>query len=284
MRVTVLRTCLPTGLNIYDTAGLSQHSLWVLVWSCRPYIALSAFVFAYILSFIDRCLSVRNGTQVLVTHLDPLKEIPKRGSVISCSDSRLEVIFPERFDLEVNEAWRIDVGRSNVAFERMEEAIRQLHHDPSTQETPEANTSDHEVMLQGTYLRDILLRSYLPSPDESAELSSDPTNNHAPSVLCPAEAENQQVDLRGLFQDDSRIMSWATRYSKPCPVIVEGDPALEGLNVTQIRAIAMMLNNRCSLVQGVYAEAFSCLTDLTSFMRSLQEQERRRRLSQQSDS
>jgi hypothetical protein len=50
-----------------------------------------------------------------------------------------------------------------------------------------------------------------------------------------------------------RIRSWARRYSDLNPVRVEGDPVLSGLNATQTRAIAMMVGERISLVQGVSA-------------------------------
>ena len=48
---------------------------------------------------ISRVLIYRNGTQVLVTRLDPLKEQPQRGSVVRSSDDRLMVAFMEKFDL-----------------------------------------------------------------------------------------------------------------------------------------------------------------------------------------
>jgi hypothetical protein len=55
----------------------------------------------------------------------------------------------------------------------------------------------------------------------------------------------------GVFKDDIRIQSWARRYAEIDPVVVEGDPVLEGLNSTQLRAMALMIGQRISLIQGV---------------------------------
>lgn len=61
----------------------------------------------------------------------------------------------------------------------------------------------------------------------------------------------QSGDHGGAFKDDMRIHSWARRYAEIDPVRVEGDPVLAGLNATQTRAVAMMVGERISLVQGV---------------------------------
>jgi hypothetical protein len=55
----------------------------------------------------------------------------------------------------------------------------------------------------------------------------------------------------GAFKDDMRIQSWARRYAEVRPVRAEGDSPLSGLNETQVRAVAMMIGERISLVQGV---------------------------------
>jgi hypothetical protein len=66
------------------------------------------------------------------------------------------------------------------------------------------------------------------------------------------EHVNRQIgDHGGAFKEDMRIQSWARRYSEVNPVRVEGDPVLSGLNATQTRAVAMMVGERISLVQGV---------------------------------
>ena len=53
-----------------------------------------------------------------------------------------------------------------------------------------------------------------------------------------------------MFKNDLLIQSWATRYSSPDPIVVEGDPILKDLNPSQIRAIATMISQRFSLIQG----------------------------------
>ncbi|KAH8084913.1 P-loop containing nucleoside triphosphate hydrolase protein [Cristinia sonorae] len=183
-----------------------------------------------------------NGTQVLVTRLDPLKEEPLRGSVVSCTKTQLKVSFEERFGLDDGH-WRLDVGRSSIVFDRMRAAINRLSSDPMSQESsPHADASDREYILQGTHLRDILLRSFRPSHDseiENPSLITDEPRGTDPTR--PGE---------GIFSADMRIQSWARRYSLKDPLVVEGDPVLSGLNATQIRAVAMMLNERFTLVQG----------------------------------
>jgi hypothetical protein len=42
---------------------------------------------------------VRNGTQVLVSRIDPLQEVPLRASVVSSGGTQLRLAFPEMVDL-----------------------------------------------------------------------------------------------------------------------------------------------------------------------------------------
>lgn len=175
------------------------------------------------------------------THNGPLEEKPERGSVVACNDTSLEVSFPEEFTLGADQPWRLDVGQCNVVFDRMEEAIRQLRHDPDAPISPQNKTSGPEAIIRGTYVRDILLRSF----GHRAQLEG-----AFGSALNLARQEIT-FSLEGVFNEDARVVSWIRRYSHPNPVVVEGDPVLEGLNQTQMRAIAMMLNNRFCLVQGV---------------------------------
>ena len=128
----------------------------------------------------------------------------------------------------------------------MRNAITRLGYDPADQ----ADTPEH--ILQGTYLRPILLRSF----STSTALAHTPTSLQASDEVeyLPHDtldhASRLSDEHEGVFRDDMRISSWAKRYSKPNPVRVEGDPELS-LNATQIRAVAMMIGERISLVQGV---------------------------------
>ena len=150
----------------------------------------------------------------------------------------------------------------------MRDAIKQLHCDPTLDEAAgERYASDREVILRGTYLRDVLLRSF--SPRVPTKVAADPpTGQRVDSVGHdqPVDMEREgfvsvrpPITLDGLFRHDSRIHSWAKRYSQLDPVIVEGDPVLMHMNPTQIRAIAMMLLNKFTLVQGVSIYLFYTL-------------------------
>jgi hypothetical protein len=163
------------------------------------------------------------GTQVLVSRLDPLQDPPVRGSVLSVSETDLQVTFEEPFRIEASN-WRLDLGMTNIVYDRMRAAVRALDADPSL---PDAGAGDEIVIQKGTYLRDVLLDSFGSSPTAS------PWKPHA-----------------GAFARDQRIQSWVKRHSLPNPVRVEGDPELRGMNTAQTCAIATMLGERLSLVQG----------------------------------
>ena len=68
--------------------------------------------FEYVSAPLSQCFQClqstfcRLGTQVLVTHLDPLKEEPQRGSVLGCTDTQLRIAFQEKFDLDDGKPWR----------------------------------------------------------------------------------------------------------------------------------------------------------------------------------
>ena len=188
------------------------------------------------------------------------------GTVISRTTTQVKVSFQEPFGLD-DGPWRfvranlvslyhltigpdrLDVGISDISFNRMRTAISHLHLDPLQQECA-PNASDRQIILQGTYLRDVLLRSF------SKTTTSLPAPLQLPDeVDYPHEALDHGSrmigDNSGAFRDDMRIMSWAKRYREIEPVRIEGDPDLIGLNPTQIRAIAMVIGERTSLVQGV---------------------------------
>jgi len=190
----------------------------------------------------------RNGTQVLVSRLDPLQEAPYRGSVLSTTASQIRIAFQDKFDLD-DGLWRVDVGLSNIVFDRMRAAIARLSQDPCAQE--EDCAPDRQYILQGTHLRDVLLHSFSPQSESLHE----PLQAADDIAYVPRETlehrSREQRDHGGAFQDDMRIHSWAQRYARPDPIQMDGDPAMEGLNPTQVRAIAMMLGERISLVQGV---------------------------------
>ncbi|KAG1823050.1 P-loop containing nucleoside triphosphate hydrolase protein [Suillus variegatus] len=192
-----------------------------------------------------------NGTQVLVSRFDPLQEPPLRGSVISKTASQLRIAFEEKFEVE-DGCWRLDVGRSNIVFIRMREAISRFSQDPEALEdsTNLISPPNNQFVLHGTHLRDVLLPSFSPDrPSLHVPLQHPDEVRYVPR----GRLEHDSREVRehgGAFKEDMHIQSWARRYSRINPIVIDGDPVLEGLNATQIRAIAMMIGERISLVQG----------------------------------
>jgi hypothetical protein len=146
---------------------------------------------------------------------------------------------------------RLDLGQSNIAYERMCTAVAQLHQDPQILERDNSDPGT-ELVLLGTHLRDVFLRSFSSSEGAHKRKSfqaADDASYAAHGVLDHPGLTG--VEQGGVFKDDLRIQSWARRYSRVEPIRVEGDPELNGLNATQIRAIAMMVGERISLIHGV---------------------------------
>jgi len=200
----------------------------------------------------------RHGMCVLVSKVDPLMEKETcEGVVIGHSATELRVMFEKRWNID-NEKWRygkklsfweradnfndrLDIGTSDSSYTRMVEALRSLRDDPETQEAE--STARQEIALNGTYLRDIILSDFFPK--------------HSLEELC-AETRDESADpifSHGFFADHDDIMDWVRRYSVDKPVIKAGDPGTF-LNKSQKRAIAQMLGERVSLIQGVSTSHF----------------------------
>lgn len=163
----------------------------------------------------------------------------------------LKISFEEKFDVAKG-AWRLDLGRSNIIYERMRTAIAHLNHDMAKQENSDASaTPNREMIYHGTHLRDVILRSFSPKAASNPEHMQEADDVDYVSHDLLEHSSRKTGDHGGAFKDDMRIQSWARRYSALNPVRVEGDPVLEGMNATQIRAAAMMIGERVSLVQGV---------------------------------
>ncbi|KAG7086568.1 hypothetical protein E1B28_002515 [Marasmius oreades] len=215
-----------------------------------------------------------NGNQILLSRIDPLQEEPTRGSIISSTTSQLSVSFNDPVDLDAAEnGWRIDLGQSQYIFNLMKEAVCAFNQDVAAQEATQsmAEGYNRQYILHGTHLRDVLLQSFVPSerPHSHRPLQSPDDRDYVDQSVIDhgyhygsldsqdSVEETSKIDLpksnmSGVFQNNMLIHSWAARYSKPNPVVVEGDPALDGLNESQKRAIAMMIGERISLVQGVH--------------------------------
>ncbi|KAG6856541.1 hypothetical protein H0H87_003360 [Tephrocybe sp. NHM501043] len=127
-----------------------------------------------------------------------------------------------------------------------------MHHDPSIYEAS-SHTSPQPILV-GTHLRDVLLRTFEPSAEESAVHQGLQAADEV-AYLPHEELEHSWRGIPehsqfGAFKDDMRIQSWARRYAQPDPVVIDGDPVMVGLNVTQLRAAATMIGQRLSLIQG----------------------------------
>lgn len=57
-----------------------------------------------VIGVIDKCVS-SGGTTVLVTRVDPLKERPMHGRVVSRTSTQLRISFQQLFDVE-DQPWR----------------------------------------------------------------------------------------------------------------------------------------------------------------------------------
>ncbi|KDQ17106.1 hypothetical protein BOTBODRAFT_106235 [Botryobasidium botryosum FD-172 SS1] len=178
-----------------------------------------------------------NGTQVFVSISDPLGEDAIIGSVISRTNTSIRLSFDEKFkDLDKKE-WRLDLGLSDIAYQRMRAAIDSLHLDPRNHQAE--FSPGRQYISRGTTLRDILLKSF----STDSETPDEPASEASPKTGSSASRGH------GIFYENQLIQSWAKRYRSENPLIMEGDPKLD-LNASQIRAIALMLGERLSLVQG----------------------------------
>uniref|UniRef100_A0A0W0FZN0 P-loop containing nucleoside triphosphate hydrolase protein n=1 Tax=Moniliophthora roreri TaxID=221103 RepID=A0A0W0FZN0_MONRR len=214
-----------------------------------------------------------NGNQILLSRIDPLQEQPVRGAVVSSTAFQLSICFQDLVDLDdADSGWRLDLGQSQYIFDLTRDAVYAFNHDVCMQEesTPSpgpylpASREEREHILNGTYLRDVLLRSFMPSdhphphrplqsPDDEAYVDQSVIDHdyHHDSLDTDTELPAPPLsDHSGIFKQNMLVHSWAKRYSKPNPVVVEGDPPLDGLNDSQRRAMAMMIGERISLIQG----------------------------------
>lgn len=143
----------------------------------------------------------------------------------------------------------------------------------ASQEGQDSRVSlEEEYTLAGTSLRDKLLRffqkDYVPrdaadlvtaslSPREPEHAMVPVAQDISPEDPNAGELTSSAADdtFRGsgwLFPRDQVMRSWLKRYHRPAgevPVKLDGDPELH-MDPSQVRAIAMMLSERLSLVQG----------------------------------
>ena len=132
-------------------------------------------------------------------------------------------------------------------------AISRLSHDVPAIEQAAGN--GQKYMLHGTHLRHTLLDSFSPSSESthSTPLQRPDEVNYVSHETLDHGSRGPK-DSKGAFKEDMRIVSWAKRYMRPNSVRVEGDPCLP-LNASQVRAVATMIGESMSLIQGVSSPA-----------------------------
>lgn len=210
----------------------------------------------------------------MVSRIDPLKEQHRLGSVVSRTAANIRICFPDSFDDLDQGVWRLDLGRPNLVYERMRTAISHLQHDPQEIDQTFAGSSS-QYMLQGTKLRDVILRTF--DPEKSPWQAPEDVTYPSRDVLeHEARGKTNFADL-GAFRNDQRIMSWAKRYSKDYPIVMDGDPPIN-LNDSQRKAIATMIGQRISLIQGVGGKTSSCFLLAKAVSNSLPVQVKRKLL------
>jgi hypothetical protein len=117
----------------------------------------------------------------------------------------------------------------------MAEAQKRTEMEHYDEYQPTTRRYARETILSGTALRDILLKEFT-QPGKAVPFRKDPSH----------------PQRQGMFANDMFIMSWCRRQLRPGGTLleVEGDPDIR-LNTSQRKAIAMMLSERVSLIQGV---------------------------------
>lgn len=181
-------------------------------------------------TFEDVQVKVENvdGLDATTQELKIEKEVLK-ATVLEKGARHIKLFFEgeaQKTDLEASSSWRLYQLHNDIAEVRIDEALQSLDHDVDFLER--ANVPGKELVLAGSKISDVLL-------DMEPPMERDTSNS---------------------FDGDMRIKSWMERYARDNPLIMEGDPEL-GLNQSQMKAVAMMLKERVSLVQGVSIPTFS---------------------------
>ncbi|WWC89106.1 uncharacterized protein L201_004024 [Kwoniella dendrophila CBS 6074] len=208
------------------------------------------------------------------------------GSVWNSTKGNLRIMFSENIEDIESGNWRLDVAPNDFAFQRQIEALKALNLDIfqqdmgdfpnkiSAQPIKEAAQSTstqkqkrkYQTILRGTSLRDHLLRAFqedytVPEKSHSsinANLPQHVTDHivQDPNQMLPSDLDAiplvtpQRKIATSILAKNQLIQSWTERYRHAGkPLKIEGDPDV-GLNESQMRAIAMMLSERSSLVQG----------------------------------
>ncbi|GAA5828083.1 hypothetical protein JCM11251_005722 [Rhodosporidiobolus azoricus] len=207
-----------------------------------------------------------------------------QGTVLEVREGRLVVAFEKEDVWEMgDEAYQIDIGLDGSSYSLQEAALQNLYLDPARQRDHNAAQVEkgqltylqggvapglREWTLQGTEVREVIV----PAPDgekthpappveedgdddldlEALSPYANPSTPVAHTSMSISNSTSNSTSLHPspLLRSNQLINSWIARYSRPGPPLaMPGDPDL-GLNESQIRAIAMALGERVSLIQG----------------------------------
>ena len=209
------------------------------------------------------------------------------GEIFDIEKGTWRYDYPMNITSHNNAFSRLDVGLNDWSLKQQLKAIEALNQNPyemdqtdypSSDTTKEIHARDddsaggrpfsrhvHEAkqtILNGTTLRDKLLRAFQGDfiPYDSHPSSADELQDQAvippPVLLKPSDVDATAVpplriqsEMSGILSQNQLIYSW-TRRHRAAHLPMNGDPEME-LNPSQTRAIAMMLSERLSLVQGV---------------------------------
>ncbi|GAA6053563.1 hypothetical protein JCM3770_005196 [Rhodotorula araucariae] len=168
-----------------------------------------------------------------------------QGTLLEVREEQLVVAFDEVDMWPLgDEAYQIDIGLDTTSYALQTAALDNLYLDPARQRAHNATQvaavqhafvgsgalpSLREWALQGTELREALVPRSA-DVDEAADEGASPLKSD-------------------LLRQNQLINSWIERYQRDDPLVLPGDPDL-GLNASQIKAIAMALGEKLSLIQG----------------------------------
>ncbi|GAA5985540.1 hypothetical protein JCM11641_007986 [Rhodosporidiobolus odoratus] len=203
-----------------------------------------------------------------------------QGTLLEHREGRLIVAFDEDAMWQLgDEAYQIDIGLDDTAYALQEAALENLYFDPARQRQRNVSHVEdaqqvfrqssvastlREWTLQGTELRELFVPSISANGSKSPSVPAGSIPMPASTVASPPPATPSltadwplstnlapadSLHPSELLRQNQLINSWIKRYSREEPLAMPGDPDL-GLNESQMRAIAMALGERLSLIQG----------------------------------
>lgn len=150
---------------------------------------------------------------------------------------------------------RLDLWTSDIVLKRMRDAIRRLNLDPAAQEMQPPAASPFQQIANRVAVDDVLPFDVDAQGPERAPIERENmlvgTQLRDIIVASSGTAHMSQAGL-GAFADNQHLLSWCRRQlsSRDNSIVAPGDPDVK-LNRSQLQAIALMLSQRASLIQGV---------------------------------